>query len=161
MENERDRERKMKSYSILRLQCNPSLNGFPQITACSSIKSVSHCKLPTVSVSQLGYIYMSVCVCVCAYLWAWSFYDWRSVRFKPFRQISAETSSAGRDWLRTEHTHLSLRTHTCKNPHRRKLVLAGCVLIELSDTCLHGSQPTNTYHTLSTHTSEAKKFEKK
>lgn len=106
-------------------------------------------------------IYMSVCVCVCAYLWAWSFYDWRSVRFKPFRQISAETSSAGRDWLRTEHTHLSLRTHTCKNPHRRKLVLAGCVLIELSDTCLHGSQPTNTYHTLSTHTSEAKKFEKK
>lgn len=63
--------------------------------------------------------------------------------------------------MRTEHTHLSLRTHTCKNPHRRKLVLAGCVLIELSDTCLHGSQPTNTYHTLSTHTSEAKKFEKK
>lgn len=52
----------MKSYSILRLQCNPSLNGFPQITACSSIKSVSHCKLPTVSVSQLGYIYECVCV---------------------------------------------------------------------------------------------------
>lgn len=94
----------MKSYSILRLQCNPSLNGFPQITACSSIKSVSHYKLPTVSVSQL------VCVCVRER----SLYGWRSVCFKHPRQISAETSSAEGLVEDSAHTHISLCIHTPK-----------------------------------------------
>lgn len=49
----------MKGYSIQRLECNPSLNGFSQITACSPIKSVS--QLPVVSVRQAGCVY-DLCV---------------------------------------------------------------------------------------------------
>jgi len=66
----------MKGYSILRLECNPSLNGFSQITACSPIKSVSHSTLPTVSVSR------PVCVCDL------------SMTVNLLRQISVGTSRA-------------------------------------------------------------------
>lgn len=45
------------------------------------------------------------------------------------------------DWQRAEHLHAN--THT----HAESVTLAVCVLIELSDKFLQGSQQTNAYHT--------------
>lgn len=103
-EGEREEEREMKGYSIHRLECNPSLNGFSQITACSPIKSVSHSTLPLVSVC----IGQHVCICVfdlsmTVNLCVLSPSD-KSLQ-RPREQL---------DWLRGEDAHISLCTHTHK-----------------------------------------------